>query len=71
DRPQTATELDDALGALAIAPWGEADARAWWASSKTEPLYLPDDVSLPGTSGGGASPDPATTSADTYATRTR
>ncbi|HET7456429.1 MAG TPA: serine/threonine-protein kinase, partial [Gemmatimonadaceae bacterium] len=45
DRPQTATELDDALGALAIAPWGEADARAWWASSKTEPLYLPDDVS--------------------------
>jgi serine/threonine-protein kinase len=36
-RPQTARELRDALLAVKVNPWTEAQARAWWAKHRSEP----------------------------------
>jgi serine/threonine-protein kinase len=31
DRPRSAAELEEALAAIELSPWGEAQAAAWWA----------------------------------------
>jgi serine/threonine-protein kinase len=36
DRPATAAELSDALRALDVQPWSDAQAKEWWARNRTE-----------------------------------
>jgi eukaryotic-like serine/threonine-protein kinase len=38
DRPQTAGDLDRALAAVAVAPWTEEQARAWWNTNRPADL---------------------------------
>ena len=48
DRPQSAAELAEQLGAVNVEPWTAADARRWWSSTPE----LSDDVDESGETGG-------------------
>ena len=38
DRPQSAAELAQSLGAIEVEPWGEEQAMRWWREHRPEQL---------------------------------